>query len=157
MFTNFENMALQPERTIRFFFLKQGLTLKNRKGLKNFLVGLLKQEGRKPVNINFIFCSDEYLLDINKKYLKHVYYTDIITFDLSENPRLLEAEIYISVDRIRDNANILNVTLKEETLRVIFHGLLHLCGYNDKSKMEKLGMREREKYYINKFNNICST
>jgi probable rRNA maturation factor len=152
MFTNFENMPVQADKVIKFFFLSKSITLKDRKRLKNFLVGLLRKEGRKAAYVNYIFCSDSYLLEINRQYLKHDYYTDIITFDLSAESNLLEAEIYISVDRIRDNAKTLNTTLREETLRVMFHGLLHLCGYGDKTAGEKKRMREREDYYLKRFN-----
>ena len=146
-------MPIQADKTIKFFFLSKFITLKDHKKLKNFLVNLLRKEGKKAASVNFIFCSDKYLLDINKRYLQHDYYTDIITFDLSSDPKSVEAEIYISSERIRDNANSLNTTIKEETLRVMFHGLLHICGYGDKSKKEKALMREKENYYIQEFSN----
>jgi rRNA maturation RNase YbeY len=151
MFTNFENMAVQPDNTIRFFFLSRSITIKNRKKLKAFMIRLLKTEGKKPGSINFIFCSDEYLLEINKNYLNHNYYTDIITFNLSSRPALLEAEVYISLDRVRDNAQIEETTMKEEIHRVMFHGLLHLCGYGDKKKEDIKIMRKKEQEYINKY------
>lgn len=153
MFTNFEIMPVQVDKTIKFFFLSNTITLKDRKKLKYFLIKLLRSEGKKSSSINFIFCSDKYLLDINRRYLNHDYYTDIITFDLSSGSKSVEAEIYISTDRIRDNANNLSTTIKEEVLRVMFHGLLHICGYGDKSKKEKALMREKENYYIEKFPN----
>lgn len=115
------------------------------------MIKLLKKEGKNPGNINFIFCSDKYLLKINKGYLKHNYYTDIITFDLSSSPNFLEAEIYISFDRVRDNAQVMNTTIKEEINRVMFHGLLHLCGYKDKSSADAQIMRVKEQEYINKY------
>jgi rRNA maturation RNase YbeY len=87
-------------------------------------------------------------LDINRNYLQHDYYTDIITFDLSENPKQTIGEIYVSIDRIRDNAKTLKTSLKDETLRVIFHGALHLCGYKDKSKADIATMRMKEDYYL---------
>ncbi len=115
------------------------------------MIRLLKTEGKKPGSINFIFCSDEYLLEINKNYLNHNYYTDIITFNLSSRPALLEAEVYISLDRVRDNAQIEETTMKEEIHRVMFHGLLHLCGYGDKKKEDIKIMRKKEQEYINKY------
>lgn len=115
------------------------------------MIKLLKQEGRKPGSINFIFCSDEYLLDINKNYLKHNFYTDIITFDLSSSSDSLEAEIYISVDRVRDNAQTMNTTIIEEIHRVMFHGLLHLCGYGDKKEKDVIIMRNKEQEYIDSY------
>jgi rRNA maturation RNase YbeY len=148
MFTNFENMQIQPEKAIRFFYLSEGITLRSRKKLKHFMNDLLKREGKTLGHVNFIFCSDEYLLDINKEYLKHNFYTDIITFDLSEDIKSVEAEIYISTDRVRDNASHLGVSIKMETLRVVFHGLLHLCGYNDKTQKEKKAIRQQEDHYM---------
>jgi len=101
MFTNFENMPQQTDKAIRFFFVTQGITLRNRNKLKHYLRGMVKKEGKKLDYLNYIFCSDEYLLEINRRYLQHDYYTDIITFDLSEHSSSIQAEIYISVDRIR--------------------------------------------------------
>lgn len=94
--------------------------------------------------LNFIFCSDEYLLQINYEHLDHNYYTDIITFDLSDDPEIIEGDIFISVDRVRENASSLAVPFTQELHRVIIHGLLHLIGYNDKSEEEKKVMREKE-------------
>ncbi|MES1222848.1 MAG: rRNA maturation RNase YbeY, partial [Bacteroidota bacterium] len=142
---------------IRFFFLSKSITIRNRKKLKAFMIKLLRKEGKRPGNINFIFCSDEYLLDINRNYLNHNYYTDIITFDLSSNPASLEAEIYISTDRVRDNARSMNTTITEEIHRVMFHGLLHLSGYRDKNRKDLKIMREREGHYISKYKNVRST
>jgi len=117
----------------------------------------LKSEGKRAATINFIFCSDEYLLDINRNYLKHNYYTDIVTFDLSPNLVLVEAEIYISLDRVRDNARSMGITIKEEIHRVMFHGLLHLCGYDDKNRADIETMRAMESHYISKYNKARST
>jgi probable rRNA maturation factor len=97
--------------------------------------------------VNYIFCSDHYLLQINKQFLQHDYFTDIITFDLSVTD-VIEAEIYISVDRVRDNASTLKVSFEDEILRVIIHGALHLCGYKDKKKSEIEKMRNREGHYM---------
>lgn len=88
------------------------------------------------VNLEYIFCSDEYLLTINQRYLDHDTYTDIITFDLSEGKHLV-GEIYISVERVRANADAYNVPFNQELHRIIFHGALHLCGFGDKSKKDK--------------------
>jgi rRNA maturation RNase YbeY len=157
MFTNFENMPVQPDKAIRFFFLSNNITLRNRKGLKYFLKNLLRKEGKRLGFVNFIFCSDEYLLGMNREYLQHDYYTDIITFDLSSGEGIVEAEIYISVDRIRDNAECLRTPINKEIYRIMFHGLLHLCGYNDKRESEKKEMRQKEDIYINKYTNVRST
>ncbi|MEI8073528.1 MAG: rRNA maturation RNase YbeY [Bacteroidota bacterium] len=120
----------------------------NKTVLKHFVELLFKKEKKPLVELTYVFCSDEYLLDINRNYLKHDYYTDIITFDLSENPKQTIGEIYVSLDRIKDNAKTLKTSLKDETLRVIFHGALHLCGYKDKSKTDISTMRRKEDYYL---------
>ncbi len=101
--------------------------------------------------LNFItinFCDDEYLLGINNQFLEHNYYTDIITFDLSDTTGIIEADIYISIDRVKENAKLLNSSQDNELMRVILHGLLHLCGYNDKSKREIAQMRSKEELYL---------
>lgn len=123
--------------------------------MKEVIRDLFKKEKTKLEQLRYIFCSDEYLLQINKEHLNHNYYTDIITFDLSETPKATIGEIYISVDRVRDNAQNYEVSFKHELLRVIFHGALHLCGYKDKSSKEEQLMRKAEdkylKYYLSKF------
>lgn len=105
---------------------------------------VLREYGQKAESINYIFCSDDHLLKVNQQYLNHDTYTDIITFDSSESAGLLEADIYISIDRVRENATSLNIEFDLELHRVIIHGLLHLLGYSDKSEDEKKEMREKE-------------
>lgn len=134
--------------TIQFFFLQRQITLTQRTALKHFIKRIFKTEGRRVKNINYIFCSDEYLLQINKTHLKHNFYTDIITFNLSQTPAEMIGEIYISIDRVKDNATQLDVTIKEELHRVIFHGVLHLCGYKDKSPKHQKEMRAAEDRYL---------
>ncbi len=129
----------------QFFFLQQNISLTKRTALKVFIIGIFKKEKKKLENLTYIFCSDDYLLKINKSHLKHNYYTDIITFDLSEpTGGAISGEIYISTDRVRDNAITLGVTIKEELHRVIFHGALHLCGYKDKTPKDAKHMRGAE-------------
>lgn len=100
-------------------------------------------------NLNIIFCSDEYLLNMNKDFLQHDYYTDIITFELSEkNAPSIQAELYISLDRVTDNATQLQVSIKQELHRVIFHGLLHLLGFKDKTKKDQEQMRTMEEQFL---------
>lgn len=99
-------------------------------------------------SLNFVFCSDEELLAINKSYLKHDYYTDIITFELSEKGKPVEGEVYISIDRVVDNANSLRESINKELHRVVFHGVLHLCGYSDKRQNEAVKMRAAENKYL---------
>jgi len=124
------------------------LALSDRSSLKAFIEDLFRKERKKLEVLHYIFCSDEYLLTINQQYLKHDFYTDIITFDLSEPGHPINAEVYISVDRVRDNAAQFSTSFKKELLRVIFHGALHLCGYKDKSKEESVKMRKMEDKYL---------
>jgi probable rRNA maturation factor len=141
-------MVNSSENSIHFHFL-QPVTLHNRTALKRFLIRLFKNEGARLEGLSYIFCSDKYLLNINQQYLKHDFYTDIITFDLSDKSNLgIQGEIYISIDRVRNNAKEFNVSLNEELHRVIFHGALHLCGYNDKKKKEAELMRKKENLYL---------
>jgi probable rRNA maturation factor len=133
-----------------FFFEEKRFSLQSRAELKAFIETLFKREKRKLGFINYIFCSDKRLLEINQQFLRHDYYTDIITFDLSETDAT-QAEIYISIDRVKDNAKKEFVSFKSELHRVIFHGALHLCGYKDKSNREALKMREKEGFYMNNY------
>ena len=133
---------------IFFHFLQAGFAFARRDPAKSFINQLLKKEGRTPDTLRYIFCSDAYLLDINRRYLKHNTYTDIITFDLSEPGQAINAEIYISVDRVRENASQFKTTLRNELHRVMFHGALHLCGYRDKTLKEKELMRKMEDKYL---------
>jgi len=133
---------------ISFHFLKKNLSLSNRKQLKEFLVKLARTEGSKLHSLNFVFCSDQYLFKINKKFLNHSYYTDIITFPLSIPGRPITAEIYISTDRVRENAKTFKTSLTSEAHRVIFHGVLHLCGFKDKSPGDIDKMRQKENKYL---------
>ena len=133
--------------TIQFNFLEP-LDLRDRNRLKKFLASLFKKEGKPLAELQYIFCSDDYLLAINRHYLSHDYYTDIITFDLSEKGQPINAEIYISVDRVRENAREFESSLKKELHRVIFHGALHLCGYKDKTAAQEKKMRQMEEKYL---------
>ena len=135
---------------INFFNADQTFRFQNKSLLKEWIEACFRKEKRKLENISYIFCSDEYLLEINKQFLNHDYYTDIITFDLSDSEKI-SAEIYISLDRVKDNAISLNVAYKKELLRVLIHGALHLCGYKDKQKKDTLIMREKEEWQIEKF------
>lgn len=116
--------------------------------LKSFLNALFIKERKQLGELNYVFCSDEYLLDINRRFLNHDYYTDIITFDISESKAEVIGEIYISIDRVKDNAVQLQQTTQRELLRVILHGALHLCGYKDKTKAQQKIMRQKEDDYL---------
>jgi rRNA maturation RNase YbeY len=140
--------SLYATPKIRFHFLQERFTLSDRSSLKTFIKALFKREKKRLSTLNYIFCSDEYLLEINKQYLKHDFYTDIITFGLSEPDEPINAEVYISVDRVRENTTLFKTTLRKEMHRVIFHGALHLCGYRDKKKEEAALMRKMEDKYL---------
>lgn len=120
----------------------------NKKKLKSFLEDLFKKEGTGLETLNFIFCTDDYLLKINSEFLGHDYYTDIITFNLAPPKQPVIGDIYISIDRVKENAKALNQSFKNEILRVIFHGALHLCGYKDKNTKQIRFMRDKEDYYL---------
>lgn len=141
-------MASLPK--VCFFFEKKEFSLKNRTKLKLFIESIFKKEKTGLKSLNYIFCSDRRILEINRQFLQHDYYTDIITFELSESGPV-EAEIYISIDRVRDNAKKLSLSIKSELHRVIFHGVLHLCGYGDKGVEQEKKMRKMENLYINQY------
>lgn len=136
--------------SVRFFFNDVSTSLRDRSRLKEFIPLIFKANKKQVESLNYIFCSDEFLLQINRDFLKHDYYTDIITFDLSEGAEV-SGEIYISIDRVRDNAKQTNSTFKAELHRVIFHGALHLCGYKDKSPADKKIMTQQEDLYLQKY------
>ena len=115
--------------------------------IKKHVKRLINNEIKEMGEISLIFCSDNYLLKMNKQYLNHNYYTDIITFDYVEN-NLISGDLFISVDRIRENAEKFESGIIEELIRVVFHGLLHLIGYNDKTEDEKKIMGEKENLYL---------
>ena len=138
---------MSSKSKVYFFYEKGGFSLNQRENLKVFIEGLFKKEKKSLLSLNYIFCSDKRLLEINNQYLKHNYYTDIITFDLSESKETI-GEIYISIDRVKDNAKINGTSFKSELHRVVFHGALHLCGYGDKKPSEKILMTEKENKYL---------
>jgi probable rRNA maturation factor len=144
-------MAENTEEKIQFHYLVTNFYFPNRRKLKSFISSLMRREGQKLGRISYIFCSDHYLLEINKHYLKHDTYTDIITFGLSPKGEPITAEVYISIERVRENAGLFNASFINELHRVIFHGALHLCGYTDKTKAARQTMRERESFYLNKY------
>jgi rRNA maturation RNase YbeY len=134
---------------IQFFYTQQTSVLTQKKRLKSFLLEKSILHGRPISGLQIIFCSDDYLLKINQDFLSHDYYTDIITFDLgSIGSEQIEGEIYISLDRVKDNANLHGVSFKTELHRVIFHGLLHLLGFKDKKKADQLVMRAMEDEFL---------
>jgi len=115
----------------------------NEDNITDWIEKIINQENKLLGDVCFIFCSDIYLLKINQEYLQHDYYTDVITFDYSNN-NIISGDIFISIDRINDNANTYNISFNNELLRVIIHGILHLIGYNDKTDKEKKIMTSKE-------------
>jgi rRNA maturation RNase YbeY len=113
-----------------------------------FILSIFKKEKKSLVHLSIIFCDDDYLLGLNRRFLQHNFYTDILSFTLSNANQQLIAEIYISVDRVRENARYYGTTLKGELHRVIFHGVLHFCGYKDKSAADKEIMTTMENRYL---------
>ena len=146
-------MPVADQTTPVFFhFLRSDFYLSKRAALKTFIEALFRKEKKRLVELHYIFCSDEYLGKINQDYLHHNTYTDIITFDLSESKtRGIAGEIYISIDRVKDNALLFNTSFNNELHRIIFHGVLHLCGYKDKSITDAKKMRAKEDFYLNSF------
>jgi rRNA maturation RNase YbeY len=133
----------------KFFTEEIKFQLKERIRIKRWINECITEEKSKPGIINFIFTSDEYLLEINKQYLSHNYFTDIITFNYCEE-NTIHGDIYISITTVKNNSRLFNVTFTEELHRVMIHGILHLLGYEDKTEEEKVKMREKENLCLEK-------
>jgi len=121
--------------------------LENQNEVLNWISTSISDEGFKEGELNYIFCSDEYLLELNIKHLKHNSLTDIISFDYTMG-KLISGDIFISIDRVIENAQSYNISFQDELHRVMIHGILHYCGYNDKSTEDKLIMRSKEDFYL---------
>lgn len=132
--------------TITFDFADVAYELEHLEELKQWLVSIGKKEHQEISLLEYIICTDEYLLEINKEYLDHDFYTDIITFPLQEDP--LEGTIYISIERVKENADLYKAPIKDELHRVMAHGLLHLLGYKDKTDAEQKEMRNKENHCL---------
>jgi probable rRNA maturation factor len=139
--------VLLPSLTneISFNIVDVSYTLRSKTKLKDWVVSTIKKEKRIAGTISYNLCSDKYLLKMNQEHLKHDYYTDIITFDFCEGS-IVSGDIYISLDRVRDNAD--GSGMLKELYRVIIHGVLHLCGYKDKKPQDAKQMRAKEDYYL---------
>jgi len=129
---------------INFHFNETVARLPNRVKLKTFLNTMFEHAQLNLQEVHFIFCTDVYLLKVNRDFLQHNDYTDIITFSLAEPGEPIIGEVYISIDRVKENAKILNIPFQTELHRIIFHGVLHLCGYKDKNPYDKRYMTEAE-------------
>lgn len=129
---------------IEFFYQKEGFHLPDEESIRSWIEKVLNVHGYKSGVLQFIFLSDDELLEINRTYLEHDYYTDIITFPLANSEGTLDSDIYISVERVLENAQEYDCEFMDELDRVIIHGILHLCGWKDKTEAEALSMRQKE-------------
>jgi probable rRNA maturation factor len=136
---------------IRFFSEKITFTFKKKLRTRTWLINVIREEHKSLFNINYIFCSDEYLLELNKQFLRHTTFTDIISFPDLSIPKKISGDIYISVERVMENAEKYKQSFDKELARVMVHGILHLLGFNDKSDKDKELMTRKEDYYLNKF------
>jgi probable rRNA maturation factor len=129
------------------FNYETAFSLDNEAQLFEWIVGVISSEGRKLEEVNYIFCDDAYLLKLNVEFLNHDTLTDIISFDYSVG-KIIQGDIFISVERVAENAHDFNVSLHEELQRVMVHGVLHYCGYKDKSESDSKLMRQKEEHYL---------
>ncbi len=134
--------------TIFFNNADRSTSLKSRTELKTFINKQCLKEGIHIETLQYVFCSDAFVLDINKRFLNHNFYTDIISFDLSEQKGRLIGDVYISIDRVKENAKTEGNLYTHELLRVIFHGALHFCGYKDKKPADQKMMRSMEDKWL---------
>ena len=138
---------------IKFFKEDTNFQLKERIRLKKWINYVIQDEGFIQGDINFIITSDKYLLKINKEYLSHNFYTDIVTFNYCEEPNI-NGDIFISIDTIKNNSTRFSVSFLEELHRVMIHGILHLIGYDDQGDEEKDVMRQKENFYLERLKNL---
>lgn len=148
-FPNFNELA---EGQIQYHTEAIDFDLPNSTKITDWILSTIETEKNKLSSLNFIFCDDSYLHKINVDYLDHDTLTDVITFPYTEAGTPIQGDIYISLDRIKENATKFDVTFSKELARVMIHGVLHLCGYGDKSSIEEKIMREKENFYLKKLN-----
>jgi rRNA maturation RNase YbeY len=139
---------MAESQQIYFFLEEVSYNLKDKKKIREWIIKSAENEDYTIGSLNFIFTNDNVLLQLNKEYLRHFTLTDIITFDLSERERELSGDIFISIDRAKENSREFNDSLSDEVHRLIIHGVLHLMGYKDKSPEEKQVMRAKEEFYL---------
>lgn len=144
------------KETIYFFSEEVKFTLPNKGKIRGWIKEIILREKKELGNLNFIFCKDSYLNEINIKYLNHDTLTDIITFDLSEKPNQISGDIFISIERVIDNSKTFKSNISSELNRVISHGILHLIGYNDQNTKDALIIRKKEDYYLSLLPNFIS-
>jgi len=137
---------------IDFNFEDVSFDLPDKNALVSWIKSAIENEQKKMGNITYIFCSDEYLWNMNKQFLNHDYYTDIITFDYVKD-NVISGDLFISYDRIKDNAEKFNVLRETELLRVMIHGVLHLVGYDDLTDEDEIEIHKREDFYLKRWKN----
>lgn len=137
-----------PEKRLEFVSEQIDFRIKHKKKLEQWIKRIIAEHDFKLIALTYIFCSDDYLHEINLTYLQHDTFTDIITFNNADDVRSVEGDIFISVDRIRDNAGQLNSSFENELHRVLIHGVLHLLGYDDKDSLSATEMRNKEDYCL---------
>ena len=150
-FPEFKELSEAP---IQFHFEGIEYDLPDAENLIFWIQKTIESEAFQLQSLHFIFCKDDYLYKINRKFLNHDTLTDVITFPYSKKKNLIEGDIYISLERIKENANKYAVTFMQELKRVMIHGVLHLCGYGDKKKKEKIIMRKKENFYLEKIKGV---
>ena len=133
---------------INFFNEDIDFTLRDKRKSRSWIIQSIQDEDKIPGMINFVFCSDKYLHELNIKYLEKNTYTDIITFDMTDNEDVITGDVYISIERARDNARKYKQPYLQEIRRLMIHGVLHLIGYKDKEQNDKKLMTEKEDYYL---------
>ncbi len=138
------------------FFSESDFDVTEMQGLGSGLTRVARMEGYKLAHVSYVFCGDAYLLDLNKRYLNHDFYTDVIAFDYSSG-KGLQADIFVSVERVGENAKAYGVSFSAELCRVAVHGLLHLMGYGDQGDWDAQVMRAKEDFYIDSLRDRCST
>lgn len=136
---------------ISFHFSVTPFYFPNRSFIKKFILTIFRDYSKRVENVNYIFCTDKYLLELNSQYLNHNYYTDIITFELNDTKGPVISDIYISIERARENAELHSVSYLNEIMRLMIHGALHLCGQKDKIEKDFKKMKELEEFYLNKW------
>lgn len=140
-------MPEPPVGNIVFSKIQVPYSLKQIRAVRSWIHDMIQRENKKPGEIAIYLCSDEHLLEVNRTFLKHDTYTDIITFDYSEG-NIVSGEIFVSIDRVRENAKEFNASVRDELHRVLIHGVLHLCGYGDKTPSEKAVMTDKEDFCL---------
>ena len=137
-----------PNPVIRFFSEDVPFRLKGKTKIRQWILGVILHEKKRAGIINFIFCTDDYLLQLNETFLKHDNYTDILTFPDTEDPAVIAGDIFISIPRVIENAAKFEQAFEQELYRVMVHGVLHLTGYKDMTKAERLRMTAKEDQYL---------